>query len=380
MKIVNLALCLLLSVPLATDIAKGNETPLAQPTTIAEQRDFYVEIDRDVIKQATKSVVSVLNYDENRKFLGLGSGLVFREDEKYQYVITNNHVVENGAYFEVVSGDWERIEGDLLGKDKAQDVAVLRVKKFKNAVVAPLGDSDQVIVGEEVFAVGNPAGVEYKNTVTQGIVGGVERSTAVTNASYLETQTHAIQVDIAINPGNSGGPLFNARGEVVGVNALKLTGDGYITTYEGLNMSLPIKDILIGAKRIMESVEYDRYGRVVKLGTYRKSSLGKAYFYTLRNLSLAERHKAGIPDTLYSGVYVTNIAASIGNPLFDNYIGNGSIIVSFDGEEIDNKVRLRQLVYRKNVGDIVTLIVYQKDSDGVYAPVKYDAKIGEYKK
>ncbi|MDD2433686.1 MAG: trypsin-like peptidase domain-containing protein [Bacilli bacterium] len=382
MKIVsplNLALSLLLVVPLSGGVAKldtGDDDILISPAPA--QETLFVDIDNTIISNAIKSVVSVINYNALGEANGLGSGVVIKEDSKYQYVLTNQHVVEDGKSFEVISYNWTRVSGTVLGYDENQDIAVVRIPKISDVPLATIGDSDNVTIGEEVFAAGNPAGIQYKNTITQGLVSGFERCTSANNASYMETQTHAIQVDIAINPGNSGGPLFNAQGEVIGINALKLTGDGYTTNYEGLNMSLPINDMLIGANAIMDSVTFTSSGAVDKLGTYTKSSLGSAYFYNLRNITLANRTSLGIPTSLISGVYVNTIKASATNPLYTSGLGEGAIIVSFDGHSITNKVRLRQLVYRKKIGETATLIVYQKDSSGTYKVNEYIATIVAY--
>lgn len=351
----------LITYPSYANLTTGNDDILIAP---APTNSLYADIDNQIIEAATKHVVTVYNYDGKGTFIGLGSGIVVKREGGYDYVLTNNHVVEGGSVFEVLSYDYQIKYATLLGVDEHQDVAALRIPSFANATVAILGDSDQVQVGDEVFAIGTPGEVNLKNTVTQGVVGGLNRC-ASENTAYLELQKHAIQIDLAINPGNSGGPLYNAVGEVIGINTLKLTSDGGTTNYEGINLSLPINDMYLGFSKILESVVLTNKGAVAKAGTYAKSSLGTAYFYTLRDIDLAEREKIGLPNSLYRGVLVKNIEKSAANPLFANQVDEYSVIVEVDGMPISDKVQLRQQIYRKTIGSSVSLKVMKK-VNGVY--------------
>ena len=346
-----------------------------QDLNVSESVSLYEEYDKDLIAQVSKSVVSVLVYDNQGTFSSLGSGVIYKEDSNYQYVITNEHVVDNGYSFVVTAYNYQRVNATLLGTDDYQDIGVLRIPKLADGVLATMGDSDTVYVGESVFAIGTPAEIRYKNSVTYGIVSGVNRNSSATSTSaHLEQQKHMIQMDMAINPGNSGGALFNEKGEVIGINNLKLTSDGGDTTYEGINLALNINDVLIGVNKIMATVTYDSKGAVLTKGTYVKSTLGDALFTDVLNISLAERISLGIPTEVYQGVYVYNIGKETTNPLYTQELGEQSIIVAVDGEAISNLVRLRQLIYRKSIGDTAQLTIYKK-VNGVYMQQVYNAKI-----
>jgi len=320
---------------------------------------LYQDIDNIVIENAEKAVVSVINYDKNGNYYGLGSGVIFKSEGSFQYLITNYHVVEDGATFEVVSWDMQRVYGIVIGYDSIQDCAVIRIPKLENANVAVIGDSSLVVVGEEVFAIGNPADISLKNTITRGIVSGLNRVVNETG-TYLEQQKHAIQLDLAINPGNSGGALFNEYGELIGINTLKLTSDGGTAKYEGINLALPISDMFLAANRILSSAIIANDGTLLQNGTYTKSSLGIANFYSLRDISLSQRNQLNIPSSVISGVLVRNIYGVLSNPLNTNNIGEDSIIVSYNGTNVVDKVQLRSLVYNTLIGTNVSLTILKK--------------------
>lgn len=170
-----------------------------------------------VAKQATPAVVSVTDPG-----VGMGSGVIIRADG---IIITNAHVVGTATRVEVGLADGRQIAGQVLGRDPSVDVAVVRVQ-LTGLPTAPLGNSDQIEVGQTAIAIGNPVGLD--RTVTTGIISAVNRSPRGFELGGL------IQTDAAINPGNSGGPLLDSQGRVVGINSAILQG----TT--GLGFAIPI--------------------------------------------------------------------------------------------------------------------------------------------
>ena len=159
---------------------------------------------------------------------GQGTGVIFEADG---LILTNAHVVEGASRVTVGLVDGRTMEGSVVGSDPVTDLAVVRVAASEPLPVAPLGDSDAVEVGDWAIAVGNPFGLD--NTVTLGIISSTNRN--ATKLGITDKRLDLIQTDAAINPGNSGGPLFNADGEVVGINALVRSGPG-----AGLGFSIPI--------------------------------------------------------------------------------------------------------------------------------------------
>lgn len=172
---------------------------------------------------------------------GEGSGIVI---DPQGYIVTNNHVVTmdgaaDRADIDVVFPDGSRASAELVGRDPATDLAVLKVDDVQNLTVATLGDSDRVQVGEQVVAIGSPLGLA--RTVTEGIVSATQRPIALgESTSDGDVVIDAIQTDAAINPGNSGGPLIDASGAVIGINTSIFTQSGGSI---GLGFAIPVNDV-----------------------------------------------------------------------------------------------------------------------------------------
>ena len=210
------------------------------------------------------SVVGVLTYaDQWTRQGGIqstnisqGSGVVIREGG---YVLTNNHVIEGGSSFKVLLSSGEKVEATLVGADSQMDLAVLKVEESAAAGLIPveLGSTADLVVGSTAIAIGNPGGEDLANTVTQGIVSALERSSVAAEGA---TRSIAyIQHDAAINSGNSGGGLFNYKGQLIGINTLKLSSSAYSSiTFEGLGFAIPVETVADVASDLIE------YGKVIR--------------------------------------------------------------------------------------------------------------------
>jgi S1-C subfamily serine protease len=190
-----------------------------------------------VARQVTPAVVSIIvpNY-------GSGSGAVIRRDGM---ILTNAHVVGSANTVQVGLADGRKVQGRVLGRDAGLDVAVVRIP-VSDAPVAPLGNSDQLQVGQLAIAVGNPLGLE--RTVTTGVISAVNRP-----GRTLGGETF-IQTDAAISPGNSGGPLVDSRGAVIGINSAELLGQGV----QGLGFAIPINLAMAMANQVLATGRYVR--------------------------------------------------------------------------------------------------------------------------
>ena len=164
-----------------------------------------------------------------------GTGFFYKKDNKYGYIITNEHVISDEV--EIVTSKDERVKAEVLGKDEYLDLAVLRVDKKYAKQIAIIGNSKKSLLGDTIFIVGSPLGYDYRGSVSQGIISGKDRRIKVDTTSNDESLMKVIQVDASINPGNSGGPLLNINGEVIGIVSLKLV-DGDI---EGMGFAIPIE-------------------------------------------------------------------------------------------------------------------------------------------
>ena len=219
----------------------------------------------NAIDNASQSVVgiSVINNDETNKLIwqlkdgifspyindsnpikSLGSGLIYSNNG---YIITNTHVIENASEIFVTLPGGEKFEAKIMGYDTLTDLALLKIDAI-NLTVSNLGDSDALMIGEWVIALGNPLGLfdlSYQSTATKGIISGLNIDFGIQAHEYIYRDM--IQTDAAINAGNSGGPLINMRGEVIGINTFIMTGLNNNQGSIGIGFSIPInraKDIL----------------------------------------------------------------------------------------------------------------------------------------
>jgi len=183
------------------------------------------------------------------KVESFGSGLLFDNDG---YIITNQHVVHNASEIIITTGGGQKHEAKLIGSDELTDLALLKID-YNESLEINIGDSDKLIIGEWVIALGNPLGlfnVSNKATATIGIVSSVDMDFGKKESGRV--YQNMIQTDASINPGNSGGPLLNAHGEVIGINTFIMTNNNYLNGSIGIGFAIPInlvKEIYKGLKK-----------------------------------------------------------------------------------------------------------------------------------
>ena len=203
----------------------------------------------DAVEKVYDSVVVVENH-VNDKLYGTGSGFVYKTDNTYGYILTNNHVLANATEVNVKFTDNTTSKAEVLGSDDFSDVAVLRVPKKNIKQVAEIGDNSKMRVGDTTFAVGTPVDAKaYSWSVTRGILSGKDRLVS-SDKSYMKV----LQTDTPINAGNSGGPLCNANGEVIGITNMKLASD----QIEGMGFAIPIETAVDYANGIIKGDKVDR--------------------------------------------------------------------------------------------------------------------------
>jgi len=230
---------LLFAAGLATGLAARHSVRDAVAQPAASQAPLTGE-EQNVIRvarQVTPAVVSIVvpNY-------GSGSGAVIRKDGM---ILTNAHVVGTATRVQVGLADGRKVTGTVLGRDPGLDIAVVRIPN-NDVPVAPIGNSDQLQVGQLAIAIGNPLGLE--RTVTTGVISAVNRA-----GRTLGGETF-IQTDAAISPGNSGGPLVDSRGNVIGINSAELLGQGV----SGLGFAIPINLAMNMASQVLATGQYLR--------------------------------------------------------------------------------------------------------------------------
>ena len=262
----------------------------------------------------------VLIYANTSSGRSTGSGFVLTEDG---YVVTNYHVIEGGTSFSVVTHDGEEYAASLTGGDETNDVAVLKVDGVA-LDPAELGSSDDLIVGDQVVAIGNPLG-ELTSTLTVGYISGKNR-----DVSTDGTSINMLQTDASINSGNSGGPLFNMKGQVIGITTAKYSGNTSSgASIEGIGFAIPIDDV----KGMLQEIMDNGYVSRPYLGVY-------------------------IRDTAEGiGVYVESL-----EPLGPAYLAgmrSGDIIVQLGDSPVTSINSLSKALYAYKAGDTATVIVYR---------------------
>ncbi|MDI6696530.1 MAG: trypsin-like peptidase domain-containing protein [Anaerolineales bacterium] len=205
--------------------------PIQLPALVTNEEAVLIEL----YKQVNPAVVNIITYADQGNFVtsaGQGSGFVYDSEG---HIITNSHVVHGADAVEVVFSDNTTLAAEIVGEDLHSDLAVIKVANLPEGVrPLPLGDMNQVAVGQTVVAIGNPFGLG--GTLTRGIVSALGRTIPALTAFSIP---QAIQTDAPINPGNSGGPLLNLRGEVIGVNAQIETADG-TRANSGVGFAIPV--------------------------------------------------------------------------------------------------------------------------------------------
>jgi len=330
----------------------------------AEDLDASVELENRLINlynQVNPSVVHILVYvEEGDTFpLGSGSGFIIDTDGR---IVTNNHVVEDGLAFEVIFSDGSRRRGDVVGTDIDSDLAVLEVDSLpESSRPVVLGDSDELLVGQLVIAIGNPFGEQ--GSMSLGIISGLGRSLESqrqpTNTLGHYSLPQVIQTDAPINPGNSGGPLLNLHGEVVGVNSAIRTTTG---VNSGVGFSIPVNAV----SRIVPTL--------IEHGEYIYSYLG----VQIQSLNLNLQERFALPQ--FRGAYVTGITP--GGPADDAGLVSaresdrrgGDLIVAIDGQPVqDTEELIAYLVFNTAVGQTVDLSVI-RDGETVIVPLTLGAR------
>ena len=257
----------------------------------------------------------------------LGSGFIITQDG---YILTNAHVVDAAEDVTVKLTDKREFKARVIGSDRRTDVAVIKIEATGLPAVR-IGDPNQLKVGEWVLAIGSPFG--FESTVTAGIVSAKGRSLP------QENYVPFLQTDVAINPGNSGGPLFNLKGEVVGINSQIYSRTG---GYQGLSFAIPI-DL---AMKIKDQLQ--RYGKVSR------GHLGVAIQEL--NQSLAESFGLKKAD----GALVANVGE--GSPAAKAGLQAGDVIVGFNGKPIANSAELPLAVADVRPGETARIRVWRKGS------------------
>ena len=294
----------------------------------------------DAVEKLYDATVVVKVTNKNKKVIGWGSGFVYKTDEKFGYILTNHHVVDEAKGLIIEYTDGSEVNATLVGSDEYNDVAVVKVDKESVIKVAEIGKTEGLRLGDTVFAIGTPVGLEYKFTVTRGILSGQNRMVEMTSGSqyygnYDSWYMNLLQIDASINSGNSGGPLANGNGEVIGITNSKLSSSysSSSSSIENMGFAIPIEDALNVAEQL------EGKGKVTRpvLGVSTTSIEG------------AEYYDLDVPKDVEFGAVVAEVMKDSNASRAG--IKKGDIITYIGDYKIEDYQYLQYYLYRYQIGD-----------------------------
>ena len=345
-----------------TNPANQATTPATQPsqtqvdtTKTSTATKGGTEITK-VVAEVKNAVVSVINKQSTSRnnlygtqqtggelaTASEGSGVIYKNEGGYAYIVTNYHVIAKSQELEVLLADGTREKAELVGSDQWTDLAVIRIANTNVSTVAEFANSDDVEVGQTAIAIGSPLGSEFATSVTQGIVSATNRSVAtdVDGDGQEDWVVTAIQTDAAINPGNSGGALINSAGQVIGINSMKISK----SSVEGMGFAIPSNEVVSIIKQLEEN------------GKITRSALGIS-MVNLTSVNTRVIQQMNLPADVKSGVVIAEVdskgsAKAAGLQAYD-------VIVEMDGQKIEGIQNLRKVLYSHKVGDKMEVTYYR---------------------
>ena len=282
---------------------------------------------QEVYAAVNPSVVMVaVAIDEEKA--SIGTGVILTEDG---YVVTNAHVIAGGLSAWVALDTGEVLDAELVGFDSNEDLALLKLVDGQGLPAARLGDSDACVVGDQVYAIGNPLGVELRGTLTNGLISAIDRQVTMEGRVMTMLQTTA-----ALNNGNSGGPLINDQGQVIGINTMKMSGGKTATaTVEGLGFAVPTRRVVAVINDIMAT---GAFHGIPSLGIYVGQEMQADGAYQLVIYDVTEDYGAAEAGLL-----------------------PGDVILAADGTEVHETWELLDMRGRHIVGESMVLTVQRGD-------------------
>ena len=316
-------------------------------TTIPRYTDYDPTLKLDIVSghgpeltaqevYAKVNPTTVLVVAEQGESASVGTGVIMTADG---YVITNAHVISGGETCWVVLANGMDYTAQLVGYDTDEDLAVLKLENAQDLPVAEFGNSDLAVVGDRVYAIGNPLGIELRGTLTEGILSAINRDVELEGRILNVLQTTA-----ALNNGNSGGPLINRYGQVIGINTLKMSGTGAPdeATVEGLGFALPISS----ASFVINDIIAD----------------GKFHGTPTLGIMVATY------DTEDGGTIVAAVEVAAGSAAEEAGVETGDIILAVNGQEITTTAELMAIRRQHTIGDTLTLTIL-RDGETMDIPV-----------
>lgn len=300
-----------------------------------------------MINDVSPSIVGVINMQKTQNLndllegkssksqqAGVGSGVIYEKNNNSAYIVTNNHVIDGASDIKVQLHNNKQVNAKLVGKDALTDIAVLKINHTEGIEAIKFANSSKVKTGDSVFAMGNPLGLEFANSVTSGIISANER-TIDTQTAAGANKVNVLQTDAAINPGNSGGALVDINGNLVGINSMKIANE----QVEGIGFAIPSNEVKVTIKSLVEN------------GKIERPSIGIG----LLNLSeIPDNYKSKLDTNRKDGVYVAKVDS-------DNGLKEGDIITKIDNKTVKEDTDLKSYLYQhKKPGEQAKLTIERK--------------------
>jgi len=289
-------------------------------------KDDVISVFSDLYQKELRSVVQIEVSINNSKKMKMGSGVIISKDG---YIITNNHVIENAKEIFILMNDLKDYTATLIGTDSKTDIALLKINSNDVFIAAKIGNSDNVKIGECVVAMGSPFGLQ--NSITAGIVSGKNRHS-------MESYSNFIQTDAAINSGNSGGPLFNLKGEVIGINTMIIVSDG-VNSNIGFAVSINTAMFVVEQLKMNGEIVRGHMGVIVQGITSE----------TKKHYKLTSRRGALVKDV------------SKNSPADKAGLKIGDIIIEFDNKKINHMSELIFTLSMSPIGKKLEIIILRNN-------------------
>ena len=316
------------------------------PTIASDDADVSADI-----SEVSQAVVGVINMQqqnlwEDSQEAGTGSGIIYKKEDGKAYVITNNHVVEGAEQLQVALNEEHQVDATVLGTDALTDLAVLEIDGEHVDTVANLGSSEDIEVGETVMAIGNPLGMDFNNSVTRGIISGLNRNVEVdTNGDGApDWVTEVLQTDAAINPGNSGGALVNADGDVIGINSMKIAQ----SQVEGIGFAIPIDEALPVVEKLETDGEVSR--PLIGISTAPLSQVPPQY-----------QQEIELPEDVEGGMVIANVQS--GSPADNANLQQFDVITKINGNPVTSIIELRKELFDQGQAGEHVEIEFARDGE-----------------
>ena len=297
----------------------------------------------DIVEDVTSCVVgiskiknagSTIFLKDGTSSLGLGTGVIVSENG---YVVSNEHVTGakySNCYVTLENG--RTYTANVVWSDSTLDLSISKIS-VKNLPYATLGDSDNIKVGENVYAIGNPIGYEFQRTVTAGIISATNRTVRIDENNTSVYMDNLIQTDATINPGNSGGPIINLDGNIIGITTVK------ITSAEGIGFAMPINTVTPIIEAYLKENKFEE--ATIGIFAYDKNIIP----YINENIEIKK------------GIYIAQI--SLDSPVSKTGLKIGDIITKIDNLELTKMSDLRRYIYTKKPGEEVTLTILRNNKE-----------------